>query len=158
MHKYSQAEFPGCVCSCDCTHIITERCEYNLKYNHLGAKNSLITWTFILTCNHHHRILHKTNRGPGCWNDQSMVRMDTFVSGIRGGSVLDDCDFELLARIKDGQIKLLRFHGAYLIVDNGYLNWSCTVLPFSVTNNINEICWSKWLESCAKMWNVLSEY
>ena len=31
MHKYSQAGFPGCIGSCDCTHIVTERCEYNLK-------------------------------------------------------------------------------------------------------------------------------
>ena len=29
MHEYSQAELPGCVGSCDCTHIVTERCEYN---------------------------------------------------------------------------------------------------------------------------------
>jgi hypothetical protein len=28
MHKYSQAGFPGCVGSCDCTHIVTERCDY----------------------------------------------------------------------------------------------------------------------------------
>ena len=31
MHEYSQAGFPGCVGSCDCTHIVTERCEYKLK-------------------------------------------------------------------------------------------------------------------------------
>ena len=49
-----------------------------------------------------------------------MGRLDTFVSGIRDGSVLDDCDFELLACGKDGEIKTLRFLGAYLIVDNGY--------------------------------------
>jgi hypothetical protein len=79
-----------------------------------------------------------------------MVRLDTFVSGICDGSVLDDCDFELLARGKDGEVRSLRFLGAYLIVDNGYLNWSCTVPPFGVTNNIDEICWSKWLESMRK--------
>jgi len=79
-----------------------------------------------------------------------MVRLDTFVSGICDGSVLNDCDFELLARGKDGELKSLRFCGAYLIVDNGYLNWSCTVPPFGVTNNIDEIRWSKWLESMRK--------
>ena len=40
----------------------------------------------------------------------------------------------------------MRFKGAYLIVDNGYLNWSCTVPLSGVNNNINEICWSKWME------------
>jgi hypothetical protein len=52
MKEYSVAGFPGCVGSSDCTHIVTDRCEYNLKNNHLGAKNSLTTRTFNLTCNH----------------------------------------------------------------------------------------------------------
>jgi hypothetical protein len=82
-----------------------------------------------------------TNSGPGRWTDQSMVRMDTFMAGIHDSSVLDDTEFELLAWSKDGEVKLLRFHGAYLIVDNGYLNWSCTAPPFGVSNNINEIRW-----------------
>ena len=72
------------------------------------------------------------------------------MSGIRDGSVLDDCYFELLACGKNGKVKSLRFLGAYLIVDNGYLNWSCTAPPFGVTNDVNEICWSKWLESMRK--------
>jgi hypothetical protein len=79
-----------------------------------------------------------------------MVRLDTFVSGIHDGCILDDCKFELLACGKDGEVKTLSFLGAYLIVDNGYLDWSCTVPPFGVTNNIDEICWSKWLESMRK--------
>ncbi len=72
------------------------------------------------------------------------------MSGLRDGSVLDDCDFELLACGKDGKVKSLRFLGAYLIVDNGYLNWSCTVPPFGVTNDVDEIRLSKWLESMRK--------
>ncbi len=47
-------------------------------------------------------------------------------------------------------MKKLRFSGAYLIVDNGYLNWSCTVPPFVVTNNVDEIRGSKWVESMRK--------
>ncbi len=79
-----------------------------------------------------------------------MVRLDTFVSGIRDGTVLDDVNFELLACNKDGKVKQLRFNGAYLIVDNGYLNWSCTVPHFAVINNVDEIHWSKLLESMRK--------
>ena len=37
MKEYIVAGFPGCVGSSDCTHIVTDRCEYNLKNNHLGA-------------------------------------------------------------------------------------------------------------------------
>ena len=91
--------------SCDCTHIITERCQYNLKNNHFGGKNALTTRTFNLTCNHHCHILHTTNRGPGRWDDQSMVRLDTFVSGICNGSVLDESNFKLLAHNNNGNEK-----------------------------------------------------
>jgi hypothetical protein len=52
MKEYSIAVFPGCIGSSDCTHIVTERCQYNLKNNHLGPKNSLTTRTFNLMCNH----------------------------------------------------------------------------------------------------------
>ena len=150
MKEFDLAGFLGCVGLCDCTHTVSKRCEYNLKNNHLGAKNALTTRTFNLTCNHRRHILHTTNKGSGRWNDQSMVRLDTFVSGIRGGTVLNDVDFKLLALDKRGNTKTLHFKGAYLICDNGYLNWSCTVPPFGVTNNINEIYWSKWLESMRK--------
>ena len=110
MREFNLAGFSGCVGLCDCTHIVSERCEYRLKNNNLGAKNSLTTRTFNLTCNHRWRILHTTNGGPGRWNDQSMVRLDTFVSGICDGTVLNDVDFELLTLDKRGNIV-----GGYII-------------------------------------------
>jgi hypothetical protein len=87
MKEYSVAGFPGCIGSSDCTHVVTDWCEYNPKNNHLGAKNSLTTRTFNLTCNHHHQILQG---GPGRWNDQTIVRLDSFIAGIRDGRVLDN--------------------------------------------------------------------
>ena len=79
-----------------------------------------------------------------------MVRLDSFISGICDGIVLDDVGFELFAHDRKGRLIKLRFSGAYVIVDNGYLDWSCTIPPFGVSNNINEIGWSKWLESMRK--------
>jgi hypothetical protein len=105
MNEYTQAGFPGCIGSSNCTYIVTKHCQYNLKNNHIGAKSSQTTRTFNLTCNHQRRILHTTNGGPGQWNDQLMVRLDTFVSGICDGTVLDDVNFELLARDKEGKVK-----------------------------------------------------
>jgi hypothetical protein len=50
-----------------------------------------------------------------------MVRLDTFISGIRDGIVLDDVSFKLFAHDKNGRIKKLRFSGAYVIVDKWIL-------------------------------------
>jgi hypothetical protein len=79
-----------------------------------------------------------------------MVWLDSFIGGICDGRVLDDVSFELLAHAKKGRIKELRFSGVHVIVDNGYLDWSCTVPPFNFSNNIGKIRWSKWLESMRK--------
>ena len=150
MREYEVAGFPGCVGSTDCTHVTTERCEYRLKNNHLGAKSSHTTRTFNLTCNHRRRIIHSTHGGPGRWNDQTMVRLDQFISGIRDGLLLQDNDFKLLDYDRLGNVISVKYKGVYVIVDNGYLQWSCTVPPFTVTSDMDEIRWSKWLESMRK--------
>ena len=38
----------------------------------------------------------------------------------------------------------------YVICDNGYLRWSCTVPPFSVANERDQLRWSAWVESMRK--------
>jgi hypothetical protein len=43
MYKYAHARFPGCVGSSNCTHIVTNHCQYNLKNNHIGSKSSQTT-------------------------------------------------------------------------------------------------------------------
>ncbi len=57
MAEFSSAGLPGCIGSINCTHIVTERCEYNLKNNHLGFKYANTICTYNLTCNHRRRIL-----------------------------------------------------------------------------------------------------
>jgi hypothetical protein len=79
-----------------------------------------------------------------------MVRLDSFVSGIHNGSILDKVSFKLLAHDKEDRIKILRYTGSYLIVDNGYLDWSCTVPHFQVSNSVDKIWWSKWLKFMQK--------
>ncbi len=79
-----------------------------------------------------------------------MVWLDTFVSGIHDGSILDNVTFELLAHDKKGSLKMLNYTGVHVICDNGYVDWLCTVPLFGVTNNIDKIQWSKWLESMQK--------
>ena len=151
MQKYKVAGFPGCVGLTDCTHNTTQRCEYQLKNNHLGVKSSHTTPRFNLTCNHRRYILHTTTGGPVRWNDQTMVRLDKFISvGVRYGILLQDNDFELLDFDHFGNVISVKYKGVYAIFDNGYLQWSCTVPPFTITSDMDEIHWSKWLESMQK--------
>ena len=77
----------------------------------------------------------------------TMVRLDRFISGIQDGTILEDITFELLGYDQDGKVIGLKYKGVYVIVDNGYLDWSCMVPPFCVTNDMDKIRWSRWVES-----------
>ena len=79
-----------------------------------------------------------------------MVRHDAFVSGIHDGLYLGDVEFELHEYNHDGIVVTRKYKGGYLIVNNGYLRWSITVPPFKVTSRLDEIRWSKWVESMKK--------
>lgn len=130
--KFAKAGFPGCVGSTDCTHISTEKCEYNLKNNHLGAKSSQTTRSYCLTANHRGHVLHSTQGGPGRWNDQTMVTYDSFVSGLQDGTVLSDVSFQLLEKEEaTGRIFKRKYHGAYFITDNGFHDHSTTIPPIA---------------------------
>jgi hypothetical protein len=116
MAEFIVSGFPGCIGSSDCTHIDTERCEYSLCNQHIGAKSSHPTRTFSLTANHHCQILHTLSGGPGSWNDQTMVRQDDFVSGIYHGLYLDDVQFELRDYTKSGIIINKKYRGDTLLL------------------------------------------
>jgi hypothetical protein len=75
-----------------------------------------------------------------------MVRLDNFMMGIHDGMILSDNEFNLLLYNGDENIVQTTCTGVYVIVDNGYLSWSCTVPPFSTTNNIDKMRWSKWIK------------
>ena len=79
-----------------------------------------------------------------------MVSLDRLIFGVCDGCLLQDNDFELLDYNRLGYVISVKYKGVYVIVDNGYLQWSCTAPPFTVTSDMDEICWSKWLESMQK--------
>ena len=147
---YSKAGLPGCVGSCDATHIVFEKVEYRLRQSHLGFKSSHTARTYNITVNNRQRILATTTGHPARWNDKTLVLFDGFVVSLSEGRVLNDAEFELYERSADGSIVSIKYKGAWLIVDNGYLNWPTTVPPMKSSCLRTEIRFSKWLESVRK--------
>ena len=43
-----------------------------------------------------------------------------------------------------------RYRGPWLMVDGGYLPWSCTICPLKETEDIRLKRWSEWVESIRK--------
>lgn len=150
MGEFEMAGFPGCVGSADATHITIEKCSHRLRQNHKGGKTKLTTRTYNISVNHRRRIIGTTRGHPGSWNDQTLVLFDSFIRGLKPGKNLQGVAFELLERNDKGEVVAVQYKGAYVIVDNGYLAWSCTVPPIKATGMRPEIRWSEWLESMRK--------
>lgn len=143
---YKMAGFPGCIGSTDATHVVLEKVSYSQRQEHLGFKSSCTTRTYNLTVNHKRQILHSTQGHPGRWNDKTLVRFDNLVEQLRNGSFNDTMSFELFKATGEK----VKFSGAYVIVDNGYLEWSVTVPPLKNSSFRAEIRFSQWLESLRK--------
>ena len=57
--------------------------------------------------------------------------------------------FKLYKRTYNGNLISVKYCGAWLLVDNGYLNWGVTIPPMKNTIYVTKTRWSEWLES---MW------
>jgi DDE superfamily endonuclease len=148
--EYAEAGFVGAVGSTDATHVLHERICYAGRQSHSGYKMPGTTRSYNLTVNHRRKILMSTSGSPGRWNDKTLIKYDTFVRGIYEGDHLDKVEFELLERDNDRNVHKVKYRGAWVLVDNGYLAWPTTVPPFKSTVSTKELRWSKWLESMRK--------
>ena len=148
--EFEIAGFHGAVGSMDACHVLMEKCSHRLKQNHLGGKSKQTCRSFNLTCNHRRKILHTTCGHPARWNDKTIVLYDKLAVGIRQGDLLNDNIFELNDKSPDGEKMKVKYKGAWLLVDNGYLNWGNTISPMKRTVYRNETRWSEWLESMRK--------
>ena len=90
--------------------------------------------------------LNSTTGHPGRWSNKTLVRFDSLVSQLQRGCFYDKMTFQLSTK----QGKSIKINGAYVIVDNGYLDWSTTVPPFKDSMNKSEARFSQWLESLRK--------
>ena len=150
MGEFERAGLAGALGSTDATHVMLERVESRMRQAHLGFKMTHTARTYNLTVNHRRRILSTTHGHPARWNDKTLASFDSCMTGIRNGTILEDVVFELYDMDDNGIPFKQKYGGVWLLVDNGYLNWSTTVPPMKITVDPAEIRFSAWLESMRK--------
>lgn len=150
--EYRIAGFPGCVGSMDATNIECDRISYKFRQDHLSFKMPFCCRSYNITTNHRRRIMSTTHGHPARWNDKTLVKFDSFATGLKEGkNCLKDLEFELYEyNAMDESVTTKKYMGAWLMVDNGYLNWAVTIPPMKIANTRAQLRFSKWLESMRK--------
>jgi hypothetical protein len=64
-------------------------------------------------------------------------------------SFFDNYTFALLEKRGD-EIVAVKCKGVWIVVRNGYHNWSITIPPIPNSDSAKEIRWSEWVESMRK--------
>ena len=150
--EYEAAGMIGCIGSMDATHILAEKILHDLKQEHTARKLHGTARTYNIVTNHRRKILCTTKGHPARWNDKTLVKYDELATTLRYGKndKLDNFPFKLLQRNSEGEVIEVEYRGAWLLVDNGYLNWSCTVPPIKISDNLPALEFSEWVESLRK--------
>ena len=144
------AGFDGCVGSTDATNIPMLDCPAWATVMHKSFKLSSPARTYNLTTAHTRQILSSTCGHPSTWNDKTLILCDDFATSIRDNKLFNDFDFKLFEEDEGGNIIEVEYSGAWLIVDNGYLYWSCTVPLLKESSSYKFTRFSEWLESMRK--------
>ena len=147
---FAIAGFNGCVGSSDATHIGLLQCPSWALINHKGHKLGIPSRNYNATVTHSRQVLGTTCGHPGTWNDKTLVLFDNLIRGVHEGELYSDNEFKLLELNDNNEEVEVTYKGAWFIVDNGYLNWSCTVPPMKHPITYEEIRFSEWLESMRK--------
>ena len=69
---------------------------------------------------------------------------------MHNGKLYEDYEFKLYEKDINGEVYQIVYKGVWIMVDNGYLSWSCTVPPGSGGTTYELIGFSEWLESMRK--------
>jgi len=150
MHEYMLAGLNGCFGSMDVTHVLVDMCRHNLRQMHMGFKMKSPARAYNLTANNRRRILHTTKGYPARWNDKTIIKFDTLVSSLQKGCTLGDVAFKLFEKNCEGGIVEKTYKGLWVLVDNGYLAWPTTMLPYMQPMLLSQQVWSKMVESMRK--------
>jgi DDE superfamily endonuclease len=142
---YTAAGFPGCIGSADGVRVRLWSCSYSLKHQNIGKEGYPVR-TYQVTVGNNGKI-HACTRGwPGKDPDVTISEGDPFFKRIQTDHLYRNFEWEY--RDTDGQVH--REKGAWLIVDNGYPDWTFLQCPPKSTMDDDEIRWGKMLESLRK--------
>ena len=130
---FTQAGFNGCIGSMDATHIPILKCSVWAHNIHKGGKLTVPSRTYNLKVTHSRQIIGSTTVHPETFNDKTLIMYDCLLPIIHNGELNQDHVFTLLEKDKENKIIEVEYVGAWFIVDNGYLNWSCTIEPMKQT-------------------------
>ena len=145
MRRYEENGLPGAMGSVDVVHVKWSNCPSG-DFNRAKGKESYPTLSFECISDFDRRICHVFGPQFGTRNDKHIVKMDAGVASIGN----DYSHVEWNHFDEQGNIK--KEKGAYLICDNGYLQWPTLICPFMRSEGSSplESCFSGNLESVRK--------
>ena len=150
MKCFSIAGFNGCVGSTDAIHIEMLSCPTWTNIRHKSYKLQNPARSYNVTVSHERQILHCTQGHPATYNDKSIINSDPFYNNIKDGKTFSKKDFTLFEYDSEGNVVEAHYKGGWLMVDNGYMDWSCTIPPMKKSLSYKFIRFSEWLESMRK--------
>jgi hypothetical protein len=145
MCRYEENGLPGAMGSVDVVHVKWSNCPKG-DFNHAKGKELYPSLAFECISDFDHRICHVHGPQFGTRNDKHIVKMDEGVISI--GADHSDAEWKYF----DEQGNIVTEKGAYLICNNGYLQWPTLICPFrrSEGNTPLESCFSTNIESMRK--------
>jgi len=146
MKRYEEVGLPGCMGSVDVVHVKWSNCPAG-DFNRAKGKESYPSLAFECISDYDRRIISVYGPQFGSRNDKHIVKDDSNVLAV-GGDWYKTIQWTYFN--DDGEISSET--GAYLICDNGYLQWPTLMCPFmrSETNGPYETCYSANFESVRK--------
>ena len=145
---FQLAGFNGCIGSTDATHVPLLSCPSWATVSHKGHKLKIPCRSYNITVTHARQ--GTTSGHPSTWNNKTIVLFDELIYQINDGQYKDDYKFKLLEYDEKNNVVEVQYVGAWFIVDNGYLSWSCTVPPMKNPFTYKFVRLSEWLESMQK--------
>ena len=145
MKRYEEMGIPGAMGSVDVVHVKWSNCPSG-DFNRAKGKQSYPSLAFECISDFDRRICHVHGPQFGTRNDKHIVKMDKGVASI------NDKYSHVPWKYFDEYRVIHEEKGAFLICDNGYLQWPTLICPFMRSEGSTplESCFSANIESVRK--------